>query len=265
MLVAVAPPIQNSPAAASVASPPATGKTSDGAVALSGVLTAPAAGTGTVSDSATPTVTVSTGDSKDSVGASGSSGGKGFEEFESWLQKADAMLTAPAPTNAAPVPVASGTAAATQIVSTSIPVPVDHPAWGEALGHQVVWSVGQGVQQVQIHVQPPDLGPVSVHLRMQDDKTDITFVSAHAVTREALETSIPRLREIFAQEGLNLSQASVQTQMSQGNSGDGRGAAQSQAQAFDADGIRVSGPADQAAAMRPAQLITRKGLVDDYA
>ena len=50
---------------------------------------------------------------------------------------------------------------------------------------------------------------------MVGEETSITFVSQHALVREALEATLPRLRELFSGEGLNLGEVDI-------SSGEGR-------------------------------------------
>jgi len=186
-------------------------------------------------------------------------GGKDFQSFNAWLQKADAMAAA-AP---APAPAASPTASATPVTVT-IPTPVNHSGWGEALGHHVLWSVNQGVQQVQIQLHPTELGPISVHLRVEQDQAQVAFSAAHAHTREAIEQALPRLREMFAQEGIMLGQANVQAQTQtpqqhHGGHAGGDGRASHPQGAF--ANTRGSEAGSGVTVMPVRQ---RNGLVDDY-
>lgn len=69
--------------------------------------------------------------------------------------------------------------------------------------------VDKDAQIAELRINPPDLGPVEVRLTVSGDQASAKFVSAHAEVREALETSIARLRESFAEAGIQLGEASV--------------------------------------------------------
>jgi flagellar hook-length control protein FliK len=73
----------------------------------------------------------------------------------------------------------------------------------------VAWQVKDGLQQVNVAINPPELGPIEVRMSLQDDKVSAQFVTAHHAVRQVIEDAMPRLREMLSQSGLNLSDASV--------------------------------------------------------
>lgn len=88
-------------------------------------------------------------------------------------------------------------------------IPVGQPGWDRAVGERIQWMVGQNIQHAEIKLNPPNLGPLEIKVSLQNDQTSVTFVAAHAPTREALEASIPRLRELFGEINLNLANVDV--------------------------------------------------------
>jgi flagellar hook-length control protein FliK len=138
-------------------------------------------------------------------------------------------------------------------------MPITNGEWPAALGHRLLWAVGEGMQKVEISVNPQDMGPIKVHIRIENDKTDIRFTAVHALTRDALEASIPRLRDMFSQQGLNLSQAQVFSQTSQ----DTRGRQPDTNQPD--SGAQRSDAADAQETEQARPVHWRRGLVDDYA
>ena len=81
-------------------------------------------------------------------------------------------------------------------------VPLNSPDWGQAVAQRVLWMANAGVQSAQLQLHPRELGPVDVRISMVNDQTQVQFSSQYSVVREALESSLPRLREMF--EGNNL-------------------------------------------------------------
>jgi flagellar hook-length control protein FliK len=68
----------------------------------------------------------------------------------------------------------------------------------------------RGLQSATIKLQPEHLGQMEIRIRINDDgAAHVNFSAQHAQTREALEGAIPRLRELFADQGLSLTQANV--------------------------------------------------------
>lgn len=96
-----------------------------------------------------------------------------------------------------------------QATTDLVRTPVTDPAWGDRIGQRVVMMAGNQVQQAEIRLTPAELGPVRVQIAVEDGATNITFQAQHAVTREAIEAAMPRLREMLADSGLSLGQANV--------------------------------------------------------
>jgi len=93
--------------------------------------------------------------------------------------------------------------------SSRVPAPVGQPGWGRAVGEQVVWFVAQNIRSASLRLNPQHLGPLELHVHMDGDKASIAFSSQHAQVRDALESSLPRLRDMFAEQGLNLVDVNV--------------------------------------------------------
>ena len=72
-------------------------------------------------------------------------------------------------------------------------------------------------QEAEIRLDPPELGSMQVRVRSEGEQAHINFVVQNQQAKEALEQSMPRLRELLAQQGLALGEAQVQ-QQSQGQS-----------------------------------------------
>ncbi len=82
-------------------------------------------------------------------------------------------------------------------------------AWTDELGGKVTWMAAQGIDSASLKLSPEHLGPVEVHISVQNGATSVIFGAAQADTRTALEQALPRLREMFAGQGLTLADAGV--------------------------------------------------------
>ncbi|WP_211466005.1 flagellar hook-length control protein FliK, partial [Collimonas silvisoli] len=94
-------------------------------------------------------------------------------------------------------------------VKLVLPPPVGSDGWGTALGKQVVWMGNTSNQSAELHLNPPDLGPLKVTLTINDNQAQAMFVSAHQSVRTALEAALPQLRNSLAENGINLGNTSV--------------------------------------------------------
>ncbi|GAB4288019.1 MAG: flagellar hook-length control protein FliK [Methylophaga sp.] len=104
-----------------------------------------------------------------------------------------------------------GTASVLGQPTLSLPVHpnMQNPVWAQVMSSRVVWMAKEGVQQAELRMNPVNLGPVEVKLHVQNDQASVTFLAQQGATREALEQALPRLRESFADSGLQLAHAEV--------------------------------------------------------
>ena len=93
--------------------------------------------------------------------------------------------------------------------AVSVDVRVGERGWDQALGDKLVWMTGQNRQVAQLHLNPPELGPLQITLTLDKGEASAAFVSAHAPVRDAIESAMPKLREMLADAGIALGNASV--------------------------------------------------------
>ncbi len=106
-------------------------------------------------------------------------------------------------------PVVERPAAPQATALLEIGAPVSGPGFADALSRQVVWMVDKDAQVAELRINPPELGPVEVRLTLAGDEASAQFFSAHAEVRNAIESSLGRLREAMAQAGIQLGDATV--------------------------------------------------------
>lgn len=85
-------------------------------------------------------------------------------------------------------------------------------AWPAEFGQKVVWMATQDKQSAQITLNPPQLGPIEISLNVQNDQATAVFASGNAEVREAIESALPRLREMLAGVGVELGQTNVSSE-----------------------------------------------------
>jgi flagellar hook-length control protein FliK len=151
-----------------------------------------------------------------------------------------------------------------QTANTSAPTtndkvsaPVGTTAFNDEVGGKITWMANQGVQSASLQVSPEHMGPVEVRISVANGSASVAFNANHADTRAALEQALPRLREMFATQGLTLSDASVSQQSPRG---------QAQKQAVAAIGAVGASSSDEDSTSSIAAVSSaRPGLVDTYA
>jgi flagellar hook-length control protein FliK len=140
--------------------------------------------------------------------------------------------------------------------SSKVSAPVGTPAFNDEFGGKITWLANQGVQSASLQLSPEHLGPVNVHISVQDGSASVSFNAAHADTRAALEQALPRLREMFSTQGLTLTDANVSHQSPRG---------QSQKHSVGSISARGGARADSSATSITSVASSRLGLVDTYA
>ena len=156
-------------------------------------------------------------------------------------------------------PLAAETALGRQApLLEAISTPVRDAAWGQKLGEQVITLTNNQIKTADIKLTPADLGPLRVRISLDEGAASITFVAQSAVTREAIEQALPRLREMMAESGLSLGQTDVSDQgVAEGNQERDSGATASK------DGC-VDEPQDADLPER-RKMVTSNNLLDTFA
>lgn len=130
--------------------------------------------------------------------------------------------------------------------ATSIDVPVGHAEWGDKLVGKLSWLTARNMSVAEIHLTPPDMGPMEVKVRVQNEQANITVHSANPVVRDQLELHSHRLRDMLGEQGLSLAGFDVsdsprqQTGEQGAGNGDGSGADSTSLVAGDQDDDNVS-------------------------
>ncbi|MFT4711906.1 MAG: flagellar hook-length control protein FliK [Candidatus Azotimanducaceae bacterium] len=111
-----------------------------------------------------------------------------------------------------------------QRAELSVPVKVGDNGFQEGIAQRVMMLISQRNTMARIHINPADLGPVEVRLNVNHDQASVQFLSHSSQVRDALEQSIPRLRDMLEAAGLELADSHVGDQ---DNSGRGDGSRES--------------------------------------
>lgn len=112
--------------------------------------------------------------------------------------------------------------AASPATAFTLQAPVASAPWQQQLGQQMVGLAQRGDQHMELHLNPRELGPLSVSLKLDDQGAQAHFFSSHSTVRGAVEQAIPQLREALAEQGIALGEAMV-GEHRQGFAGNGDG------------------------------------------
>ena len=146
-----------------------------------------------------------------------------------------------------------GEPAQSTLPSLRMETPLKAPGWQDELGQKLTLLVGREQHRAEIVLNPPQLGRVEVTLTVSNDQASAQFIAATPAARDALEQAVPRLREVLAEAGIALGQASVNEESSQGQGYSGQ------------RGERKFQSAVPLTSMEPVWIRRTDGLVDTFA
>ena len=154
----------------------------------------------------------------------------------------------------------------TQAFNTQLELPLGSAQWGSQVLQRVAWLTGQGIAAAEIHLNPAELGPMQVRVDQRQDSATVVFTSHNSSTREAIEASLPRLRELFSEQGMELIDVDINSGEQEANAQQSDFDNQAQSQNDD-DDASLETQADSAQLL-PSQTETialHYGLIDAYA
>ncbi|AZF22585.1 flagellar hook-length control protein FliK [Pseudomonas sp. R3-52-08] len=149
---------------------------------------------------------------------------------------------------------------------TNAPLAMHQSGWTEEVVNRVMYLSSANLKSAEIQLQPAELGRLDIKVNMTpDQQAQVSFMSGHAVVREALESQSGRLREMFAQQGMGQVDVNVSDQSR------GQEQSQQQGQARGVSGGRssageVADSGEVAAAVAPVvSSVIGSSAVDYYA
>jgi flagellar hook-length control protein FliK len=147
----------------------------------------------------------------------------------------------------------------------TISSPLGSKGWSEEFSQKITWMGTQQNQVAELHLNPPNLGPLDVVLKISDNQATALFTSPHSAVRDAVENALPRLREILADNGITLGNTMVSDQSPRDRGADGFAGQGSAAMARRETVDEVLKAAELASATTQAIPIRRhNGMVDTF-
>ncbi|MGR5110988.1 flagellar hook-length control protein FliK [Vibrio jasicida] len=128
-----------------------------------------------------------------------------------------------------------------------LPLQLTKELANDQVAEKVQMMMSKNLKNLDIRLDPPELGRMQIRMTMNNDLANVHFTVANPQARDLIEQTLPRLREMLAQQGMQLADSSVQQQSSgqqqggyanadqNGQSGQGRGFSGQSDENFDAD------------------------------
>ncbi|MCV5646671.1 flagellar hook-length control protein FliK, partial [Escherichia coli] len=84
----------------------------------------------------------------------------------------------------------------------------------EQVAEKVQLMMSKNLKNLDIRLEPPELGRMQIRMTMNNDLANVHFTVTNPQARDIIEQTLPRLREMLAQQGMQLADSSVQQQSS---------------------------------------------------
>ena len=168
---------------------------------------------------------------------------------------------------------AASTSATQVTVASHFPLPVERPeppvltidskvgtpGWTRDIRENISLMVQSHTSVAQLKLTPAEMGPIEIRIDFSEKQPSVSILVQQADTRNALDSALPRLREMLAESGVNLGGASVAQQDAKGgHSSAGKQTQDSTPGAHRIEAVPIStNPA--------ARLLAIDQLVDTYA
>jgi hypothetical protein len=105
--------------------------------------------------------------------------------------------------------LSSATRTGADVEKSALMTPARDPRWADELGARVSLMVRARESTASLQLTPVDLGPVEVNVTVKDSQASVHFGASQAETRALLEAAMPKLREMLAAQGFQLTDSSV--------------------------------------------------------
>lgn len=85
----------------------------------------------------------------------------------------------------------------------------------DAVKEKVMVMINQKIQQIDIQLDPPELGSMQVRINMQNEQAVVSFVVQNQQAKEALDQNMDRLKHMMADNGVDVGDANVKQESNQ--------------------------------------------------
>ncbi len=117
-----------------------------------------------------------------------------------------------------------------------LPLQLTKELANDQVAEKVQMMMSKNLKNLDIRLDPPELGRMQIRMTMNSDLANVHFTVTNPQARDIIEQTLPRLREMLAQQGMQLVDASVQ-QQSRGEQQGGYTAGQRDHQGSDSRGL----------------------------
>jgi len=98
--------------------------------------------------------------------------------------------------------------------------------FADAVKDKVMLMISQKLQQFDITLDPPELGNMQVRVNLQGEQATVNFVVQNQQAKESLEQNMHKLKDMLAEQGVDVGDANVEQQSQQSDKEEAAGDSQ---------------------------------------
>lgn len=94
--------------------------------------------------------------------------------------------------------------------------------FSEKIKEKVMVMVNQKIRQVEIRLDPPELGSMQIRLNLQNEQAAVNFIVQNQQAKEAVDENMTKLKEMLSDSGVDVGDANVEQQSQNETADDSR-------------------------------------------
>jgi flagellar hook-length control protein FliK len=111
--------------------------------------------------------------------------------------------------------------------------------FADATKEKVMLMISQKLQRFDITLDPPELGNMQVRVNLQGEQATVNFVVQNQQAKDALEQNMHKLKDMLAEQGVDVGDSNVEQQSQQSDTEDNTGENQNNSNSKTADASDV--------------------------
>ncbi|MFT5162168.1 MAG: flagellar hook-length control protein FliK [Alteromonadaceae bacterium] len=141
----------------------------------------------------------------------------------------------------------------------------NQPDFSQNMKERLTIMMNRGVQSADIRLDPAELGQMQVKMTVENDVTSVSFTVQNSQAKEVLEQAMPKLKEMLAEQGLEMGEGSVNQEDQQQALNDQQQNEQGSERGHPTDGLDSDGQIEQINAQQMKLTNGALGGIDFFA
>ena len=131
--------------------------------------------------------------------------------------------------------------------------------FANAVKDKVMIMINQKIQQIEIQLNPAELGSMNIRINLQNEQAVVSFIVQNQQAKEAVEENMDKLKNMLAESGVDVGDANVEQQDQQAANNE-----EQNAQSRNAKNGTQEDDVEQGLEINPSKLVKASSTGVDY-